>query len=106
MTKKTYKSEAFAAVHEMVEGLYQAELVDKKTMRDFDTSCLSPITPITGSEIKKLRERENVSQSIFAIYLNVSKNLISDWERGVKKPDGPALKLLTIVQRHGLELLT
>jgi putative transcriptional regulator len=106
MTKRTHKSDVFAAIHETMEGLYEAELIDKKTMRDFDTSCLAPITPITGSEIKELRERENVSQSIFAIYLNVSKNLISDWERDIKKPGGPALKLLAIVQRHGLELLT
>jgi putative transcriptional regulator len=40
---------------------------------------------------------------VFARYLNVSKNLVSDWERGKKKPGGPALRLLSIVQRKGLE---
>ena len=47
----------------------------------------------------------NISQPVFAAYLNVSKNLVSDWERGVKKPGGPALRLLSIVDKYGLELL-
>jgi putative transcriptional regulator len=52
--------------------------------------------------IKAIRAREQVSQPVFARYLNVSKNLVSDWERGVKKPGGPALRLLTVIQRKGL----
>jgi DNA-binding transcriptional regulator YiaG len=50
--------------------------------------------PLAPEEIKALREREQVSQPVFARYLNVSRNLVSDWERGVKRPGGPALRLL------------
>ncbi len=103
--KQRYKSEAMAAIHETMDALYQIEAIDKQTMRDFDVACLEPVTVMAPTEIKALRERENVSQPIFALYLNVSRNLISDWERGVKKPGGPALRLLKIVQRHGLEAL-
>jgi putative transcriptional regulator len=53
-------------------------------------------------QIKALRMREHISQPVFARYLNVSKNLVSDWERGVKKPGGPALRLLTVIQHKGL----
>ena len=42
---------------------------------------------------------------IFARYLNVSKNLVSDGERGTKRPGGPALRLLSIVRRKGLEAI-
>jgi putative transcriptional regulator len=42
---------------------------------------------------------------VFARYLNVSKNLVSDWERGVKKPGGPALRLLTVIQKKGLSAI-
>jgi len=52
---------------------------------------------------KAIREAEHVSQPVFARYLNVSKNLVSDWERGAKKPGGPALRLLSIIQRSGLD---
>ena len=103
--KKQYKSEAFAAIHETMDSLHQIGAVDKKTMRNFDSACLQTIPEIKPKAIRELRKRENVSQPVFATYLNVSKNLISDWERGVKKPGGPALRLLNIVQKNGLDAL-
>lgn len=102
---KTYRSEAFAAIHDTAEGLHEAGLIDKRTMREFDESCLAPATPLEPEEIRAIREREQVSQPVFARYLNVSKNLVSDWERGAKRPGGPALRLLTIVRRKGLEAI-
>ncbi|WP_218961597.1 helix-turn-helix domain-containing protein [Aggregatibacter actinomycetemcomitans] len=39
---------------------------------------------ISRSATKAIREKEHVSQTVFAHYLNVSKNMISEWERGVK----------------------
>ncbi len=99
-----YKSEAFAAIHETMDSLHQIGAIDKRTMRDFDAACLE-VASIGPSDIKTLRERERVSQPVFALYLNVSRNLVSDWERGVKKPSGPALRLLSIVQKHGLDAL-
>jgi putative transcriptional regulator len=56
-------------------------------------------------EIKAIRAREQISQPVLARYLNVSKNLVSDWERGVKKPGGPALRLLTVIQKKGLDTI-
>ncbi|MFQ5561469.1 MAG: helix-turn-helix domain-containing protein [Nitrospinota bacterium] len=103
--KQQYKSDAFAAVHETMDALHQIGAIDKKTMRSFDKACLETLTEIKPGAIRDLRERENVSQPIFATYLNVSKNLVSDWERGVKKPGGPALRLLNVVQKHGLDAL-
>ncbi len=100
-----YKSEAFAAIHETMDALHQIGAINKQTMREFDAACLEPVAAMGPDEIRALRDREQVSQPIFALYLNVSRNLISDWERGVKKPGGPALRLLNIVQKHGLEAL-
>jgi putative transcriptional regulator len=89
----------------MVEGFHSAGLADKQTMREFDAACLSPAPAMTPEEIRAIRERERVSQPVFARYLNVSKNLVSDWERGVKRPGGPALRLLAIVRRNGLRAI-
>jgi len=71
-------------------------------MREFDETCLTPVHTLSPDEIKSLRMREHISQPVFARYLNVSKNLVSDWERGVKKPGGPALRLLAVIQKKGL----
>ena len=102
MATKTYKSEAMTSIHQMMEGVFEIGAIDKVTMRSFDDACLVPVADITPETIKSIREREAVSQPVFARYLNVSKNLVSDWERGVKKPGGPALRLLSIVSRKGL----
>jgi putative transcriptional regulator len=102
---KGYKSEIMASVHEMVEGLHQSGAVDRRTMREFDTACLKEVKSIEPSEIRMIREREQVSQPVFARYLNVSKGLVSDWERGVKKPGGPALRLLTVIKEKGLQAI-
>ena len=104
MTNK-YRSDAFAAIHETMEALHEVGAVDKQTMREFDAACLTPIEVLSPEEIRLLRLREHISQPVFARYLNVSKNLVSDWERGVKKPGGPAQRLLTLIQKKGLTAL-
>ena len=101
--KKNYRSEGLASVHEMIEGLHDVGAIDKRTMREFDEACLSPVEDLAPDDIKAIREREHVSQPVFARYLNVSKNLVSDWERGTKRPGGPALRLLTLVKNKGLQ---
>ena len=102
---KQYRSNIMAAVHETAEDLHEAGLMDKCTMREFDELCLTPIRPLIPDEIRKIRERENVSQSVFANYLNVSKGIISKWECGEKHPSGASLKLLSLVEKKGLSAI-
>lgn len=101
MSKK-YRSDAMAAIHETMEALHKVGAVDKQTMRRFDNACLTPVLRLTPRQIRALRERERVSQTVFANYLNVTPNLVSKWERGEKRPSGPALKLLSLVGKHGI----
>jgi putative transcriptional regulator len=101
MSKK-YRSEAMAAIHETMEALHKIGAVDKQTMRGFDSACLTSVQPLSPRQIKALRVREHVSQTVFANYLNVTPNLVSKWERGEKRPSGPALKLLSLVEKHGI----
>ncbi len=99
---KAYRSEAASAIYETATGLFEAGIIDKQTMREFDESCLTPIHEFTPSQIRALREREQVSQTVFAHHLNISKDSISQWERGEKRPAGPSLKLLSLIERKGL----
>ena len=105
MATKTYQSEALASVHEMMEGLAEAGHIGKRTMREFDEACFEPTPILAPEEIRAIREDAHVSQPVFARYLNVSKNLVSDWERGAKRPGGPALRLLVIVRAKGLKAI-
>ena len=95
-----------ASIHETAEDLYEAGLMEKRTMREFDSLCLTPISPLKPEEIRDIRERENVSQVVFATYLNVSKNIVSQWERGEKRPSGASLKLLSLVEKKGLSAIS
>lgn len=101
MSKK-YRSDAMASIHETMEALHKVGAVDKQTMRRFDDACLTPVRPLTAQQIKAIRERERVSQTVCANHLNVTPNLVSKWERGEKRPSGPALKLLALVEKHGI----
>lgn len=104
-TNRKYKSDAFEAIHSSVSGMYRAGTIDQATMREFDESCLSVPAPIEPRQIKKIRQSQHVSQPVFARYLNTSESTIEKWETGAKKPSGMALKLLSIVQKHGLQIL-
>ncbi len=75
-------------------------------MRRFDRECLTSIHCLSGQEIKQIRERERVSQRIFALYLNVPPGLVSQWERGIKQPSGASLKLLNLVREKGIQAIT
>lgn len=101
MTRQ-YRSRAMASIHETAEGLHAAGVMDKQTMRKFDEACLTPVRSMTAVEIRALREREGASQAVFARYLNVTTGLVSQWERGEKHPQGTSLKLLSLVEKHGL----
>jgi putative transcriptional regulator len=104
-TNLKYKSDAFEAIHSNVSGMYRAGTIDKATMREFDESCLSVPAPMEPRRIKRIRESQHVSQPIFARYLNTSESTVEKWESGAKKPSGMALKLLDIVEKHGLKVL-
>ena len=99
---KQYKSDALAAAHETALGLTEAGVMAKRTTRVFDETCLTPVEDMTPEEIRELRIRENASQEVFARYLNVTTSLVSQWERGEKRPRGASLKLLTLVAKNGL----
>jgi putative transcriptional regulator len=102
---KTYRNDALAAIHETASDLHDAGVMDKQTMRRFDELALTPVRPLSGEEIRALRERERVSQSVFARHLNVTTGLISQWERGEKHPAGASLKLLSIIEKRGLQAI-
>lgn len=93
----------------MMSGAHDAGVVSGAgvasgaTLRTFDAAYLAPAPMLAGDEIRAIREREQISQPVFAAYLNVSRNLVSDWERGVKRPGGPVLRLLSIIRRKGLQ---
>ena len=100
---KAYKSTILAAVHEAMQDAHDVGVLDKKTMREFDASCLTVVEKLSAEDVVALREREGVSQAVLARHLNVAVKLVGEWERGEKRPSGPSLKLLALVKAKGLQ---
>lgn len=104
-SKPKIKIDVFEAIQSAVEGMFVAGTIDKETMRSFDEHCLVVPQELSPKEIKALREDNCVSQAVFARYLNTSQSTVQKWETGAKRPSGPALKLLSLVKKHGLQML-
>jgi putative transcriptional regulator len=103
--KRKFKSDAFEAIHSSASAMFRVGAIDQATMREFDASCLSVPAAMEPRRIKRIRESQRVSQPVFARYLNTSESTVEKWESGAKKPSGMALKLLDIVEKHGLKVL-
>lgn len=99
------KKSILKVIHESAKRLNKAGLVDKQTMREFDAVCVTKVLELSPKQIKNIREREKVSQPVFAAYLNISLSTIKKWETGEKHPHGASLKLLNIVAKKGLVAL-
>ena len=108
MAKKLSKlSEALIemAGDQLRSGLMNKAEYDKITVRLLGSQPLPTAKPISSRQIRNLRERANMSQAAFARYLNLTTGYISQLERGTKQPKGPALALLNVIRRKGLEAI-
>lgn len=105
MTDSAYRNRRLETLHKTAAALHRAGALDKTTMRDLDAFCLTPVGEVSGADIQQLRAREGVSQAVLARHLNVGAKLVSDWERGVKRPSGPSLKLLVLARVKGLDAI-
>ena len=92
-------------MHDTAKGLTDAGVMGVQTMREFDVLCLPEVERYDAANIKAIRENANVSQSVFAAYLNTSPSTVRSWEQGEKSPKGTSLKLLNLVANKGLDVL-
>jgi putative transcriptional regulator len=86
-------------------GIMNEETYRQITVRHLGTQVLPTSEPISGEQIRALRERANLSQAAFARYLNLTTGYVSQLERGTKQPKGPALALLNVIKRKGLGVM-
>ena len=108
MTKKANR--VVEAILEMADDQLRSSLMDKAehekiTIRQLGPQALNTAEPISGKEIRALREWAHLSQAVFARYLNLTVGYVSQLERGTKQPKGPALTLLNVIRREGLEVI-
>ncbi len=103
--RKKKRSTILDAVHETAADLHTVGLIDKRRMGEYDALCIEPVGDYTVEEIKEMRRRTNLSQAVFAQVLNTSLSTVRQWEIGKKHPSGASRKLLSLLDRKGLEAL-
>ncbi len=104
-TKPKAKSAILEAVHETALDLHNLGFIDQRKMRKFDLLCVDPIPDYDSVKIRALRQRFNLSQAVLASVLNTSLSTVRQWEIGDKHPSGPSQKLLSLLERKGLDVL-
>jgi putative transcriptional regulator len=98
-------SRLLKSLHNTAQGLHDAGIMKTATMRELDQLCLPEVNVLSAAEIKHIRVSNRLSQPVFARGLNVSVSSVQKWEQGKRHPEGPALKLLNLVQKNGFDLL-
>ena len=111
MTKpKNRPSQLREAILETAGGMRKAGIMTEETYRKITVRQLGPdapptAQPISGEEIRTARESGHLSQAALARYLNLTAGYVSQLERGSKQATGPALALLNVIRRKGIESL-
>lgn len=110
MTKKKKPSRLAKALLETADDMQRVGILDaaaheKITLRHLGDAAGVRAKPISAEEIRSLREQAHLSQAVFARCLNLTANYVSKLERGAKRPTGPALVLLNVIRRKGIEAI-
>ena len=97
-------------IAEMTQGLHRLGMVSdgelqQTTLAMLGRDALPKIATLSPSEIVKVRDQAGVSQSVLAGFMNVGVTTVSQWERGIRRPTGTALKLLHLVRVKGIQAL-
>ena len=106
---KTGLSRLARAILETADGMRRTGIMDDAAHEKITLRHLGPLTstsaPISGDEIRQVREQAHLSRAVFARCLNVTTGYVSQLERGAKRPTGAALALLNVIRRKGIEVV-
>ena len=92
------------SIKKAIGGTVQ-ELIDSGAKTSFTQKELNalgvkiPEINLTTAQIKEIRERLKLSQTVFAKLLNVSPSSIRQWEQGKRQPTGSTKVLLDLLKR-------
>lgn len=110
-TEKNKPSRLTKALLEKAKDMKDAGVLgkgdyEKITMRHLSLKDINKLVePLTGKDMRLIREQAHLSQAVFARYLNVTAGYVSQLERGSKRPIGAALVLLNVIRRKGIDAI-
>lgn len=97
MKKKTLSQTLIDAANDLGFG--------KATVANLEKLDIPEVRSFTPKEIRQVREKVKASQGVFAKLLNVNPSTIQKWEQGKVRPQSTALRLLSIIDSRGIDVL-
>jgi putative transcriptional regulator len=94
---RVVEDDVLATAHELAAALHRVGAMNALDMRGMDRLCLPPRPDYSGPEVRRIRAATRMSQPVFARLLGVEKSAVAQWERGAKRPSGPVLRLLEVL---------
>ena len=83
----------------IMQGLEEVVAYNKgKIKARTQTIFISPVPDFEAGEIKNIRTRLGMTQVLFAGFMGVSSKTVEAWEAGRNMPDGPARRILSMLQ--------
>jgi putative transcriptional regulator len=89
--------EALNVAYEMAADLHESGVMDDLTMEKVKLMRFPAKKTFSSEEIRQIRGLTRMSQSVFALLLNVGKSTVVKWENGIRHPTGPAMRVLQIL---------
>ena len=71
-----------------------------KSVREMKAGKVARATQIAANEVAAARLKSGLSQSDFALALQISPRTLQEWEQGRREPSGAAKALIQIAFRH------
>ena len=110
MAKKAKASTVTEAILETAAGMHRTGTMNdadyaKITMRHLAKDLTPQNDAVSPGEIRSIRERAKMSQAVFARRIGVTTGYVSKLESGAKRPTGPALVLLNVIRRKGIDAI-
>ena len=91
-----------SAYSSIIKGLQEAIEYEKGNLKGVKRHVVTvkPLTVYKAREIKKIRTNLELSQSAFANIIGVSKKAVEAWEAGINIPQGPAQRMLELLDKE------
>ena len=85
----------------IIKGLNEAIQYEKGQLKNVTVKRvkIASLPRFHGQEIKAIRERQRLSQQVFASALGVSKKTVEAWEADRNIPEGPAQRMLELIDK-------
>lgn len=101
-------TERLKRIQSMAERYNKLGVVKDDTLTAINAAVAARNIPairvMTGSQIREVRTRYNLSQAALAITLGMSVESVSKWERNESKPNNAALRIINILDAKGPEV--